>query len=140
MQTRNALWARFRRAVTGMVASMDTGPVEINLVYWLGQVSESDRLRVRLQPAVEQHGTPGQRAVYFQNIVWIEFRRNHSVATAETVALIKAALAAQQETGNQAGIPAAQFGVGFALLWSGDPQGAMEPLQIALARPNRLAT
>jgi tetratricopeptide (TPR) repeat protein len=107
--------------------------LEINLVhYWLGQVSESDRLRVRLQPAVEQHGTPGQRAVYFQNIVWIEFRRNHSVATAETVALIKAALAAQQETGNQAGIPAAQFGVGFALLWSGDPQGAMDSLQMAL--------
>jgi tetratricopeptide (TPR) repeat protein len=107
--------------------------LEVNLVYyWLGQVSESDQLRIKLQPAVEQHGTPGQLAVYFQDIGWIEFRRNRHVATAEMVALVKAALAAQQEAGNQAGIPAAQFGVGFGLLWGGDPQGAMEPLQIAL--------
>ena len=107
--------------------------LETNLVYyWLGQVAESDRLRLRLQPAVERHGAPSQRAVYFQNLGWIEFRRNRQVATAEMVALVKAALAAQQEAGNQAGIPAAQFGVGFALLWSGDPQGAMEPLEIAL--------
>ena len=107
--------------------------LETNLVYyWLGQVTESDRLRLRLQPAVERYGASSQRAVYFQNLSWIEFRRNRQVATAEMVALVKAALAAQQEAGNQAGIPAAQFGVGFALLWSGDPQGAMEPLEIAL--------
>ncbi len=107
--------------------------LETNLVYyWLGQVAESDRLRLRLQPAVERYGAPSQRAVYFQNLSWIEFRRNRQVATAEMVALVKAALTAQQEAGNQAGIPAAQFGVGFALLWSGDPQGAMEPLEIAL--------
>jgi tetratricopeptide (TPR) repeat protein len=107
--------------------------LETNLVYyWLGQVAESDRLRLRLQPAVERYGAPSQRAVYFQNLGWTEFRRDRHVATAEMVALVKAALAAQQEAGNQAGIPAAQFGVGFALLWSGDAQGAMEPLEIAL--------
>jgi tetratricopeptide (TPR) repeat protein len=107
--------------------------LETNLVYyWLGQVAKSDRLRLRLQPAVERYGAPSQRAVYFQNLGWIEFRRNRQVATAEMVALVKATLVAQQEAGHQAGIPAAQFGVGFALLWSGDPQGAMEPLEIAL--------
>jgi tetratricopeptide (TPR) repeat protein len=107
--------------------------LEINLVYyWLGQLPESDELRLRLQPAVEQHGTPSQRAVYFQNIGWIEFRRNRCVATTEMVSLSKATLAAQQEIDNQAGTPAAQFGVGFALLWHGEPQTAMEPFQTAL--------
>jgi hypothetical protein len=102
--------------------------------YWLGWVAESDRLRVSLQPAVERHGAPGQRVVYLQSITWIDFRRNRHVATAEMVGLCKETLAAQQEAGNHAGIPAAQFGVGFVLLWSGDPQGAMEPRQLALKR------
>jgi DNA-binding SARP family transcriptional activator len=107
--------------------------LETNLVYyWTGKIAESDHLRVRLQPAVEAHGTLSQRAVYFQDLGWIEFRRNRQVATADTVALTRAALAAQQEAGNQAGIPAAQFAVGFALLWSGDPQQAMAPFEAAL--------
>ena len=107
--------------------------LEINLVYyWLGHVSESDHLRVRLQPAIEQHGTPTQRASYFQGVDRNEFLRNRHVATAEMVSLSKAALAAQQEAGNQAAMPAAYFHVGFVALWSGDPLGAMESLQIAL--------
>ncbi len=107
--------------------------LETNLVYyWLGQVAESDDLRPKLQAAVEQHGTPGQRAAYYQSTGWIEFRRNRSVATDEVVALAKAGLAAQIEAGNQAALPAAHFGVGFAMLWHGDPQEAMEPLQTAL--------
>ena len=107
--------------------------LEINQVYyWLGQVADSDELRPKLQAAVEQHGTAGQRAAYYQNRAWIEFRRNRSVATAEVVAAAKAGLAAQIEAGNQAALPAAHFGVGFALLWSGDPQAALEPLQTAL--------
>jgi len=107
--------------------------LETNLVYyWTGKIAESDQLRIRLQPAVEAHGTLSQRAVYFQDLGWMEFRRHGSVATADTVALTRAALGAQQEAGNQAGIPAAQFAVGFALLWSGDPQGATAPLETAL--------
>ena len=98
----------------------------------LGSVAESDTLRPKLQAAVEQHGTPDQRAFYFQSVGWLEFRRNRSVATAEVVALVKAALAAHQEAGTQADIPSSHFGVGFALLWSGDPQSAIEPIQTAL--------
>ena len=88
--------------------------LEINLVYyWLGQVADSDELRPMLQAAVEQHGTAGQRAAYYQSTGWIEFRRNRSVATAEVVAAAKAGLAAQVEAGNLAALPAAHFGVGF---------------------------
>ena len=107
--------------------------LEKNLVYyWQGRLPESDELRRRLQPAIEQHGAPVQRAVYFQEISWTEFRRNRSVATPDIVALATAALAAQIEADNQAGIPAAHFGVGFVRLWSGSPEAALEPLETAL--------
>jgi len=103
-----------------------------NVNYWLGQVEQSDQLRQTLEPAVEQHGTLSQRAAYFQHLARTEMRRNRFLATPETVAFSQAALAAHQEAGNDANIPSAQFLVGFHTLWSGDPHGAMEPLETAL--------
>jgi hypothetical protein len=107
--------------------------LEINLVYyWLGLLQESDQLRLKLQPAVEQYSAPTQRAAFFQSIQYIEFRKNHSVATAEMVLLSRAVLATHQEADNQAAIPAAQYGVGFSLLWNGEPEAAIEPMRTAL--------
>jgi len=107
--------------------------LEINLVYyWQGRVDESDALRLRLQPIITEYGTPAQRAVFFQELAWIEFRRNRSIATPAIVALAEAALAAQLEAGNHAGIPAAYFATGFLRLWSGAAQDAQAPLQSAL--------
>jgi hypothetical protein len=48
------------------------------------------------------------------------------------VLLSRAVLATHQEADNQAAIPAAQYGVGFSLLWSSEPQAAVEPLRTAL--------
>jgi hypothetical protein len=103
-----------------------------NVNYWLGHLEQSDQLRQTLEPAVEQHGTPSQRAAYFQHLARTEMRRNRFLATPETVAFTQAALAAHQEAGNDANIPAAQFMVGLHTLLSGDPHGAMEPLETAL--------
>ncbi len=102
------------------------------LHYWLGQVAQADELRRTLQPMIEQHGTPAQRVAMLQHMSRIEFRRNRCVATDETVAWATAALAALRESGDSAGIPAAQFLVGFDVLWHGDPYAAFEPLQSAL--------
>jgi DNA-binding SARP family transcriptional activator len=107
--------------------------LEMNMVYyWLGQMEESDQLRLKLEPAVQQHAAPAQRAVYFQIRGRIEFRRNHFVATPEIISLSKAALAIHREIGNQAGIPSAQFGIGFALLWHGDVEPAIDLFRTAL--------
>lgn len=107
--------------------------LEMNLVYyWLGLLQESDQLRLKLQPAVEQYSAPTQRAAYFQSIQYMEFRRNHSLATAEMVLLSRAVLATHQEADNQAAIPAAQYGVGFSLLWNSEPEAAIEPMRTAL--------
>jgi len=48
------------------------------------------------------------------------------------VLLSRAVLAANQEADNQAAIPAAQYGVGFSLLWNGEPEAAIEPMRTAL--------
>ena len=107
--------------------------LEINLLYyWLGLLQESDQLRLELEPAIEQHATPAQRAAYFQSKSWTELRRNHFATTPEIISLVKAALTIHEEIGNQAVIPAAQFGVGFALLWHGDVEPAKDFFQTAL--------
>jgi hypothetical protein len=54
------------------------------------------------------------------------------VATPEVVSISKAVLTIEQQIGNQAGIPAAQFGVGFTLLWHGDVEPAKVLFQTAL--------
>lgn len=100
--------------------------------YWQADFPASDRLRVAFQSVVEEHGTPQQRAVYLQDIVWIEFRRNRCVMTADMVALALEVLNTQQEIGNQAAIPSAQFSYGFALLWKGEPQAAIQPILTGL--------
>jgi DNA-binding SARP family transcriptional activator/tetratricopeptide (TPR) repeat protein len=107
--------------------------LEISLVYyWIGQLQDADQLCLQLEPVIEQHGAPAQRAAYFQSIWRIEFRRNRFVATPEVVSVSKAVLAIEQQISNQAGVPAAQFGIGFTLLWHRDVEPAKDLFQMAL--------
>ena len=100
--------------------------------YWLGQVDENAALRRKLQPLVETYATADQRASFYQNMARLEFQRNRDVATDEIVAWARLALSALQEMETNAAVPAAHFFLGFCLLWRGDTQGALEPLQTAL--------
>lgn len=104
----------------------------LQVYYWLGRVRDAEESLPQLRAAVAQHGTPDQRVSYAKTVVWQEFRRNRSVATTETVAALRSALAAHLESGHQDSVPAAQFQLGFVLLWSGDPEGAIPLMQAAL--------
>jgi hypothetical protein len=107
--------------------------LDLDMVYyWLGRLEESHALRQRLEAAVVQHGSPAKRASFYQHRALLALRSNRSVATPEMVADCRAALAALQENGNAAAIPAAQFLLGFFCLWQGAAQTALEPLQTAL--------
>jgi eukaryotic-like serine/threonine-protein kinase len=108
--------------------------LEVDFVYyWLGEVQASDKLRAKLKPAIEQYGAPNQQANFLQHGVWVELRRNRSVATQEMVVAVKTALNLLQAAEAHTVLPAAHFAFGFVLLWSGDPQAALDPLQTALA-------
>lgn len=100
--------------------------------YWLGNLLEGDQLRLTLQPAVEDHATPSQRVMYLQARIRMEYRRNRYVMTDEIVTLSEETLQAQQDMGNLEAIPSTQFGLGFALLWHGEPHEAIRPFEIAL--------
>nr|MDQ2998895.1 tetratricopeptide repeat protein [Chloroflexota bacterium] len=90
-------------------------------------------LRARLKPAIERYGTLHQQANFMQHGIMIEFRRRRSVATPAMVAAAKTVLSLLEAAEAHTVLPSVRFFVGFVLLWSGDPQGALEPLQIALA-------
>ncbi len=108
--------------------------LEIDYVnYWLGQRPTSDEWRAKLQRAVERYGTLHQQANFLQHGVMIEFRRRRGVATPAMVVAAQTALSLLQNAGITTVLPSAHFLVGFMQLWSGDPQGALAPLQIALA-------
>ncbi len=113
---------------------LDIGSVH----YWLGQVDEYDRSRQTLEQAVRQHGTPAQRAAYYDHVSSMEFRRDRSVATPQTIALTKAALAAYQEVGDPAQIAYAHFMVGFRVLWGRDPEEAIPSLETGLHQAEQL--
>jgi DNA-binding SARP family transcriptional activator len=100
--------------------------------YWIGDLSASDKLCLKLQSFIEQYGAPGQRAAYLQDTIAIEFRRNRAVMTPKMVSMAKELLDIQRKIGNQAAIPASQFYFGMALLWNGKPQEAIKPIHAAL--------
>lgn len=107
--------------------------LEIDFVhYWLGQVPASDILRAKLKPAVERYGTLHQQAIFLQHGIMSEFRRRRSVATPAMVVTAKTALGLLEAAAAYPVLPSARFLVGFVLLWSGAPQEALEPLQLAL--------
>jgi tetratricopeptide (TPR) repeat protein len=99
--------------------------IDVNsLYYWLGRVTESDRLLRRLQPIVQEHGTPVQRAELYRSLGFRLFRQNRSVATDEMVSYARAAADIFAEIGDHTHIPAATFGLGFIMLWNGRPEEA----------------
>lgn len=107
--------------------------LEIDYVhYWIGPIHASDELRAKLKPVVSHFGTPLQQAKFLQQGVMSEFR-NRRGATQEMVAATQMALNLLQDADAYTILPSVRFVVGFMQLWSGDPQGALEPLQTALA-------
>jgi len=108
--------------------------LEVDYVhYWLGPVQASDELRAKLKPEIERYGTLHQQANFLQHGIMNEFRHRRSLATPAMVVAAQTALNLLQTAEAHAIIPSVRFLVGFMLLWSGEPQGALEPLQTALA-------
>jgi DNA-binding SARP family transcriptional activator len=108
--------------------------LEVDLVhYWLGPVQASDELRATLKPAIERYGTLHQQANFLQHGIMIEFRRRRNLATPAMVVAVKTALSLLETAEAYSVLPSVRFLLGFMTLWSGDPQGALEPLQTALA-------
>jgi DNA-binding SARP family transcriptional activator/tetratricopeptide (TPR) repeat protein len=99
--------------------------------YWLGQLDQSDALIDALRTIINVHGSPRQNAAFFQTASRASLRRNRFIATAETVAYARAAVEALRAPAELAASPSTEFGLGFALLWHGQP-GEAVPIFLAI--------
>jgi tetratricopeptide (TPR) repeat protein len=112
--------------------------LEIDLVYyWLGDVEANAALLNHLQPLLMQHGTASQRASFYQNMMYRQFRNSRGQATEDMVSNSKMALDAFLEAGDDSRVPAATFGVGFVLMWHGKPKEAESFYRDALRMAER---
>ncbi len=106
---------------------------QFDLNYGRADVGEMIRLAKRAKAAVEEHGTPFQRARLYELFVQINFRRDRYVISDETLAYARAAAAAAERSDERHRREAVHFGSGFMLLWRGDLKEAEEQLLAALA-------
>jgi hypothetical protein len=106
--------------------------------YWQAQTGALAERVQRTRPVVEAHGTPGQRAHFFQALIQMNLRRERYLPSAETVGYARAYLAASEEVGEAAQIATARFGLATTLVLHGALEEALEPLRAALQRAERL--
>ena len=100
--------------------------------YWLAQTDEMTELIEQTQPVIEQHGTPAQRAAFFQSLYLVSIRRNRYLVSEETLGYAQMALAALQEGGTANEIAWVRLDLGGAQLECGHLDEAEQYLQAAL--------
>ncbi len=100
--------------------------------YFRGEVREQAELLEKIQPVVEQHGTPLQHAESFLDLVLASNRRDRFIVSEQTLAYSRAYLAAAQELGSLRSIAHARFVLGFNLLWQGKLEEAEHQMNTAL--------
>ncbi len=100
--------------------------------YWLAQVERARALVGQVRPVVERHGTPQQRARFFQTLVQLNLRRERYDASTETVGYAEKCLSASEELGDAAEIATARFGLALVLVFHGALDEAEERMRRAL--------
>lgn len=103
------------------------------LMYWWNRPDEMAQQVQRVQPTIERHGTPLQRAALFSNLSRRLNLSNRYVPSDAALAYARAALAALPPATSLEVLGPYQFGLGFNLLWHGDSAEAQVALSAALA-------
>ncbi|MFO7178087.1 MAG: protein kinase [Pseudomonadota bacterium] len=114
--------------------------IQINqlwVYYWLDNVPEMDALIRRLEPVIEQHGSPLQRARFFDTLTMRNLRRDRYVSNEETLLFARRALDACRQSGDLAQQATAQMGLGLALIFNGQVEPALISLEKARAYAER---
>ncbi|MGB8294792.1 MAG: protein kinase [Polyangia bacterium] len=100
--------------------------------YWVGNVPEMDVLSSELEPPVKRHGSPLQRAMFFEMLTNGNLRRDRYVVRERTLELAQLFLQASRESGDQAQLMQAHFGFGFILILHGQSDAGASELREAL--------
>lgn len=110
---------------------------QLYLYYWLDRVADMVQLCEVLRPKVQAHGSPSQRARFFQSQMMKNLRRDRYVVNEETLMFAKQAREACEDDPPLPDLPLAQFGYGFALLFTHSLDQADHELQKALTLADR---
>lgn len=103
-----------------------------NVHYWLADIQGIRRTVSQLQPVIEEHGTPEQRARLYQVLAIATVRLARYRGSEESVAYGRAFLAAIEEAGDAIWLPSAHFQLGFLLLWNDELAEAEHEMVIGL--------
>jgi tetratricopeptide (TPR) repeat protein len=95
-------------------------------------LQEMSRVLEKMQPIVEEYGTPAQQAQFFLTTAVRNMARDRYIVSEETVAKFRSALPAVQQTGNLSLIGFARFGLGASLFFSGHLDEAEEQMRAAM--------
>lgn len=102
------------------------------LMYWWNRTEEMAEQIRRVQPAIERHGTPPQRAALFGHLSRHLNRSGRYAPSDDALAYARAALAALPPASSPEKLSPYQFGLGFNLLWHGAHAEAQAALAAAL--------
>jgi DNA-binding SARP family transcriptional activator len=104
----------------------------IQLHYFQNQMQAITALTDKTRPVVERYGDPQQRIYFLHSQVMLASGRERFVVSEGTLADTRALLAISEESGSLLELAAAQFWMGFSLLWHGDLHDAAESLETGL--------
>jgi tetratricopeptide (TPR) repeat protein len=104
----------------------------LQLLYWWNRTDEMAQQIRRVQPSIERHGTPLQRAALFGNLSRYLIRSARYAPSEAALDYARAALAALPLASSPETLGPYQFGLGFNLLWHGDAAEAQAALAAAL--------
>jgi tetratricopeptide (TPR) repeat protein len=113
---------------------LDIQYVRLTLLYFQARLGEMEELCRRMGPVVEEHASARQKVSFLQRQGMLEFRQLRFVPSQKLIDDEWTALRWAQRTQDKALILSAEFGLGFTLLWLGDPQAAINQLETTLPR------
>ena len=105
--------------------------------YWLDCVPAMDALIETLSPIIQDAASPVQRARYFDACAKRNLRRDRYIIHEETLRFARSELSASEESGDFMQLLQARFGLGFVLIFHGNPIKGSALLQHALMMAER---
>jgi eukaryotic-like serine/threonine-protein kinase len=107
-------------------------------LYFLSRVTELSQLIERVRPLIELHGTPLQRAQFFQALVHMNLRRDRYRINPDTLDYVHASLRAAEQQGDARERALAHFYIAFPLMFAGRDDEAEPHYRSAIAGAERV--
>jgi DNA-binding SARP family transcriptional activator len=111
---------------------LDIQLARLEVLYFLGELEQLDKLLRQIKPTLVEIGTPKQQADYYSGQWRLLAHQERFSLSDKSVGISEKALNATREMGDEAALALAQFVLGFSLLLAGDLEAAAESLKDGL--------